>query len=76
MIIIDKILKGYSLRIYPTKEQQGLITRTFGCVRFVYNKMLDMQISRYKNNKNSGLDSSDSNICNIVEHLIESDKNK
>ena len=23
-----------------------------------------------------GLDSSDSNICNIVEHLIESDKNK
>ena len=53
MIIIDKILKGYSLRIYPTKEQQGLITRTFGCTRFVWNKMLDMQISRYKNNKNS-----------------------
>ena len=53
MIIIDKILKGYSLRIYPTKEQQGLITRTFGCVRFVYNRILDMQISRYENNKNS-----------------------
>ena len=53
MIIIDKILKGYSLRIYPTKKQQGLITRTFGCARFVWNQMLDMQISRYKNNKES-----------------------
>lgn len=53
MIIIDKILKGYSLRIYPTKEQASLITRTFGCARFVWNQMLDMQISRYKNNKNS-----------------------
>lgn len=51
MIIIDKILKGYSLRIYPTKEQQKLITRTFGCCRFIYNQMLDMQISRYQNNK-------------------------
>ena len=53
VIIIDKIYKGYSLRIYPSKEQQGLITRTFGCCRFVYNKMLDMQISRYENNKDS-----------------------
>ena len=53
MIIIDKILKGYSLRIYPTKEQQDLITRTFGCCRFVYNQMLDMAINRYKNNKES-----------------------
>lgn len=53
MIIIDKILKGYSLRIYPTKEQQGLITRTFGCCRFVWNQMLDMQISRYQNNQDS-----------------------
>ena len=53
MIIIDKILKGYSLRIYPTKEQISLINRTFGCVRFVWNQMLDMQISRYKNNKKS-----------------------
>ncbi len=53
MIIIDKLLRRYSLRIYPTKEQQKLITRTFGCSRFVWNQMLDMQISRYKNNKNS-----------------------
>ena len=58
MIIIDKILKGYSLRIYPTKKQQGLITRTFGCARFVWNQMLDMQINRYENNKDSKYQSS------------------
>ena len=58
VIIIDKILKGYSLRIYPTKEQQELITRTFGCTRFIYNRMLDMQISRYQNNKDSKYQSS------------------
>lgn len=58
VIIIDKILKGYSLRIYPTKKQQGLITRTFGCARFVWNKMLDMQINRYENNKDSKYQSS------------------
>ena len=53
VIIIDKILKGYSLRIYPTRKQQSLIARTFGCCRFVYNQMLDMQIRRYENNKDS-----------------------
>ena len=58
MIIINKIFKGYSLRLYPTKKQASLITRTFGCTRFVWNQMLDMQISRYENNKDSKYQSS------------------
>ena len=68
VIIIDKILKGYSLRIYPTKEQQGLITRTFGCNRFVWNNMLDMSISRYENNKNSKYQSATS-MKNMLKSL-------
>ena len=28
---------AYKFRIYPTAEQEDLILRTFGCVRFVYN---------------------------------------
>ncbi len=32
--------KAYKFRLYPTKEQALLIRKTFGCVRFVYNKML------------------------------------
>ena len=33
--------KAYKYRIYPTKNQQVLFNKTFGCVRFVYNKMLN-----------------------------------
>lgn len=32
--------KAYRFRLYPDKEQAVLIKKTFGCVRFVYNKML------------------------------------
>ncbi|RNF38670.1 RNA-guided endonuclease TnpB family protein, partial [Planococcus salinus] len=32
--------KAYKFRLYPTKEQEQLLLKTFGCVRFVYNKML------------------------------------
>ena len=27
--------------LYPTKEQEILTHKTFGCTRFLYNKMLD-----------------------------------
>lgn len=30
----------YRFRIYPNKIQQELFAKTFGCVRFVYNRML------------------------------------
>ncbi|WP_371363074.1 IS200/IS605 family transposase ISBth16 [Sporomusa rhizae] len=32
--------KAYKYRIYPAPEQEILINKTFGCVRFIYNKML------------------------------------
>lgn len=35
-----KRCKAIKYRIYPTAEQEVLITKTFGCVRFVYNQML------------------------------------
>ncbi|PEO96209.1 cytosine methyltransferase, partial [Bacillus wiedmannii] len=34
------MLRSYKYRIYPNKEQQMFFSKTFGCVRFVYNKML------------------------------------
>lgn len=42
------MLKAYKFRIYPTKEQQVYFAKTFGCVRFVYNKMLHDKIKHYK----------------------------
>ena len=43
------MLKAYKYRIYPNKEQQIYFAKTFGCVRFVYNKMLADKIEQYKN---------------------------
>ena len=43
------MIKGYKIRIYPTKEQEALIWKHIGSCRFVWNYMLDLQIRRYKN---------------------------
>ena len=32
--------KAYRFRIYPTTAQETMIRKTFGCVRFLYNRML------------------------------------
>lgn len=32
--------RAYQCRFYPTPEQERLLARTFGCVRFVYNSVL------------------------------------
>ena len=40
--------KAYKFRIYPSKEQRELIGKTFGCARFVYNKMLCEKMEHYK----------------------------
>ena len=39
--------KAIKYRIYPNKEQIVLLTKTFGCVRFVYNKMLSDRKEAY-----------------------------
>jgi putative transposase len=43
--------KAYRYRIYPTKEQEILISKSFGCVRFVYNRALDIKNSIYQKEK-------------------------
>lgn len=41
--------KAIKYRIYPNKEQQSLIFKTFGCSRFVYNYMLEKSIKAHEN---------------------------
>ncbi len=43
--------KAYKFCLYPTEEQAHLIRKTFGCVRFVYNKMLAERIEVYEKYK-------------------------
>ena len=35
-----KKLKAYKFRLYPTKQQEVLLNKTFGCVRFYYNQQV------------------------------------
>ena len=44
------MLKAYKYRIYPNSEQKEYLAKTFGCTRFIYNKMLNDKIEYYKQN--------------------------
>ena len=39
---------GYKFRLYPTKEQEVLLNKTFGCVRKLWNLMLNDRIEYYE----------------------------
>ena len=45
------MFKGYKYRLYPNKEQQEYFAKCFGCVRFIYNRMLSDKIEYYKKTK-------------------------
>ena len=54
--------KAYKYRIYPNKKQIEMFSNTFGSVRFVYNKLLNLQ--EESNTYMSKVDSN--NYCNHV----------
>jgi len=43
--------RAYKYRIYPTPEQVELLSRTFGCVRFVYNSILKWRTDAFYNDQ-------------------------
>ena len=45
------MLKAYKYRLYPNKEQEEYFAKCFGCVRFIYNRMLSDKIEYYKETK-------------------------
>ena len=74
-----KILKSYKYRIYPNKEQEVLIQKTFGCCRFVYNQTLAYRIELYQTQGKSMSKFDCSEYVNKVlkpqyEFLLEPDK--
>ena len=46
-----QILKAHKVRLYPTIDQQVFFAKSFGCVRFIWNKMLSDKIEHYKETK-------------------------
>ena len=45
--------KAYKYRIYPNEEQKIMLSKTFGCCRFVYNHYLHKRITSYNADKSS-----------------------
>lgn len=43
-----KAQRAYRFRLYPDREQEKLFHRTFGCCRFVYNRMLADKKAMYE----------------------------
>ena len=48
-----KQLKAYKFRIYPSDEQKIFFSKIFGCVRLVYNLMLNDGIKTYEESKDN-----------------------
>lgn len=44
------MLKAYKYKIKPNQQQEELLSKFFGCVRYIYNWGLDMKTSAYKEN--------------------------
>ena len=38
---MNEVLKAYKYRIYPTPDQQEKLNQTFGCVRVVWNQLVE-----------------------------------
>lgn len=49
---LRKRLKAYKFQVCPKEEQEVFFTESFGCVRKVYNLMLDDRMKAYEETKN------------------------
>ena len=45
------MMVAYKYRMYPNKEQKEYFAKCFGCVRFIYNRMLSDKIEYYNKTK-------------------------
>lgn len=45
--------KAYKYRLYPTKTQEVLLSKHFGCARYIYNYGLERKIKSYSETKKS-----------------------
>ncbi|MHB9146571.1 MAG: RNA-guided endonuclease InsQ/TnpB family protein [Symbiobacteriia bacterium] len=48
-----KTKRAFRYRVYPAPEQEAILARTFGCVRYVYNWALDLRRTAYWERRSS-----------------------
>ncbi|WP_276935136.1 RNA-guided endonuclease TnpB family protein [Faecalibaculum rodentium] len=47
----DTLRRAYRYRLYPTPEQEALLSKTFGCCRFLWNRFLEDRETWWETNK-------------------------
>jgi putative transposase len=63
--------KAYKFRIYPNRQQEVQIQKTFGCTRFVYNHYLAKRIEMYKDDKSTlGYKACSSDMTQLKRELL------
>jgi len=50
------MFKAYKYRIYPNNKQKEFFEKTFGCVRFYWNKALEIKLKVFEENKGKSKD--------------------
>ena len=65
--------KAFIYRIYPDKNQEQQLQKTFGCCRFVYNSILALQEERYKAGEKHLSKTEANSYCNRVLKEDEAD---
>ena len=66
--------KAFKYRIYPNKEQEVFLSKTFGCVRFVWNQLVANFNSYSKDGPNRPMSEKilkDKNADGTVRHSIK-----
>nr|DAD63937.1 MAG TPA: endonuclease [Bacteriophage sp.] len=66
-----KINKAYNFRLYPNKENQVLLSKHFGSVRFIYNTMLKFKQFYYDELR---INLSHAELCKALTHLKKLDE--
>jgi putative transposase len=62
--------KAYKFRFYPTKEQEKILSQTFGCCRYIYNYFLNQRIEKYQNEKkNTAFSQQSKDLTNLKKEL-------
>lgn len=67
------MLRTYQYRLYPNKEQKTLMTKHFGCVRFVYNYMLNYKAKLYETDKKN---INKFEMCSMITNLKKQEEYK
>jgi len=66
-----KLNKAYNFRLYPNKENQVLLNKHFGSVRFIYNTMLKFKKYYYDELK---INLNHAELCKALTHLKKLDE--